>query len=214
MEEARVAAAFEQGRHTERARLAQDLHDDIGARLLTLIVRARDPALVDALRETLRDLKALTRGLSTARARLSEAAADWHADVAQRLAEADIGLHWQLDAGTDALLDTEQWQALTRALRELVSNAIAHARPTVLSVYGTWRDGWLTLLVEDDGWGRSPESWEAGMGVSGVRRRVRELGGCVTWQERVPRGIRCAIRVPLPGAARGGRTPGHTPSVD
>lgn len=197
VEEARVAAAFEHGRSTERARLAQDLHDDIGARLLTLMVRARDPALVDALRETLRDLKALTRGLSTPRARLSEAAADWHADTARRLAEADVALRWQLDTGTDTTLDAEQWQALTRILRELLSNAIAHARATTLAVHGAWHDGWLTLSVEDDGTGRAPQAWAQGLGLSGVRRRVHDLGGSVTWEEGAPRGIRCTVRVPL-----------------
>lgn len=193
----RMAQAFEQGRCTERTRLAQDLHDDIGARLLTLIVRARDPALADALRETLRDLKALTRGLSAPRVRLSEAAADWQADAAARLAEADITLDWRLDTGADAALDAVQWQALTRVLRELLSNAIAHAKPDVLRLRGSMHDGWLSLVVEDDGGGRQPERWAAGLGLSGVRRRVRELRGTVQWQERVPCGIRCTLRVPL-----------------
>ena len=33
--------AVERGRSEERARIAQDLHDDIGARLLTLMYKAR-----------------------------------------------------------------------------------------------------------------------------------------------------------------------------
>lgn len=197
VEDARVAQAFEQGRSSERTRLAQDLHDDIGARLLTLIVRARDPALADALRETLRDLKALTRGLSVARMRLSEAAADWQADAALRLSEADIALDWHVDAGTDAALDPVQWHGLTRVLRELLTNAITHAHPRSLCVDGCLRDGWLTLTVDDDGSGRRPEQWATGLGLSGVRRRMRDLGGTVSWLERAPRGIRCALRVPL-----------------
>lgn len=196
-EDARVAQAFERGRSSERTRLAQDLHDDIGARLLTLIVRARDPALAEALRETLRDLKSLTRGMSAAGMRLSEAAADWHADAALRLTEADIALDWNLDAGADTALDPIQWQALTRVLRELLSNAISHARPHSLRVDGQLLGGWLHLTVDDDGVGRRPECWAAGLGLSGVRRRVQELGGTVSWQERAPRGIRCTLRVPL-----------------
>ena len=200
-DEARVAEAFERGRFTERTRLAQDLHDDIGARLLTLIVRARDPMLADALRETLRDLKSLTRGMSRARMRLSEAAADWHADADARLAEADIGLQWQLDTGADPVLDPGQWQGLSRVLRELLSNTIAHAHPHTVSVKGSLCEGWLALAIEDDGAGCQPERWAPGLGVSGVRRRVRELGGSVSWQERAPRGIRCTLRVPLGTAA-------------
>ena len=196
-DEARVAEAFEQGRCTERTRLAQDLHDDIGARLLTLIVRARDPALAEALRETLRDLKSLTRCLSASRMRLSEAASDWQADAAMRLAEADISLHWSFDAGPDVTLESGQWQGLSRVLRELLSNAIAHARPRSVCVKGLLRDGWLSLTIDDDGLGRNPEHWACGMGLSGVRRRVRDLGGIVSWQERSPSGIRCMLRVPL-----------------
>ena len=183
----------------EAARAATDFHD----------VHAAHAALLDdALRETLRDLKALTRGLSAPRVRLSEAAADWQADAAARLAEADITLDWRLDTGADAALDAVQWQALTRVLRELLSNAIAHAKPDALRLRGALHDGWLSLVVEDNGNGRQPERWAAGLGLSGVRRRVRELGGTVQWQERVPCGIRCTLRVPLaplaspPGSSR------------
>lgn len=202
VDEARVAEAFEQGRCTERTRLAQDLHDDIGARLLTLILRARDPALADELRETLRDLKSLTRGLSTVRMRLSEAAADWHIDATKRLNEADISLHWDLDTGADAALDAQQWQGLSRVLRELLSNAIAHAKPRSVRITGSLRDGWLKLSIDDDGCGRSPEHWAPGLGLSGVRRRVLDLGGTVKWQERAPGGIRCTLCVPLAGSTQ------------
>ena len=203
VEEARMVEAFERGRSTERTRLAQDLHDDIGARLLTLIVRARDPALADALRETLRDLKSLTRGMVQSGAWLSEAAADWQADAAARLAEADISLRWQFDTGADAPLDAGQWQGLSRVLRELLSNAIAHARPRTVSVAGSLRAGWLTLSIEDDGSGSQPDRWTPGLGLSGVRRRVRDLRGSVSWQERSPQGIRCTLRVPLASGGQG-----------
>ena len=153
------------------------------------------------------------RPLAKPRAQLSEAAADWHADIARRAAEADIALRWQLDVGTDPMLDAEQWQALTRVLRELVSNAIAHARPREIAVGGALREGWLTLSVEDDGLGCAPEGWAPGLGVSGVRRRVRDLGGSVTWQACAPRGIRCALSVPLKAGARAARAQGDTASV-
>lgn len=42
--------AVEQGRHEERLRLAQDLHDDIGARLLTLMYKAQSPEMEDYVR--------------------------------------------------------------------------------------------------------------------------------------------------------------------
>jgi signal transduction histidine kinase len=202
--EAQVAAAFERGRRAERARLAQDLHDDLGARLLTLIVRAKEPALADSLRETLRDLKALTRGLSTPRTSLGAAAAEWQRDIRARVEEAGLALAWSFDPGHDPGLDAEGWFGLTRALRELVTNAIAHAQAQCISVQGALHSGWLEIVVEDDGFGSQPQHWAAGLGLSGVRRRVRELGGRVEWGERRPHGIRCTLRVPLSGPSADG----------
>jgi signal transduction histidine kinase len=206
--EALVAAAFERGRRAERARLAQDLHDDLGARLLTLIVRTKEPALADSLRETLRDLKALTRGLSTPCTSLAAAAAEWQRDVRSRVDEAGLTLEWSFDCGRDPGLEAEAWFGLTRALRELVTNAIAHAQAQSIAVHGLLRAGWLTILVEDDGCGCEPERWAAGLGLSGVRKRARALGGSVVWQERSPRGIRCTLKVPLPRSEPSAGGPG------
>jgi signal transduction histidine kinase len=54
----------------------------------------------------------------------------------------------------------------------------------------------LTLKVADDGGGRAPENWAHGLGLGGVRKRVKALGGEVGWQENGARGIRCEVRVP------------------
>jgi hypothetical protein len=54
--------AVERGRSEERVRIAQDLHDDIGARLLTLMYKAPSTEMEEYIRHTLQDLKTLTRG--------------------------------------------------------------------------------------------------------------------------------------------------------
>ncbi|HEX4511033.1 MAG TPA: histidine kinase, partial [Burkholderiaceae bacterium] len=78
--------ALEQGRSEERGRIAQDLHDDIGARLLTLMYKAPNKEMEDYVRHTLQDLKTLTRGLAATSHLLSHSAGEWKADIAQRLA--------------------------------------------------------------------------------------------------------------------------------
>ncbi len=200
VEQLRRAVAFdkavEQGRSEERARLAQDLHDDIGARLLTLMYKAPNPEMEDYVRHTLQDLKTLTRGLAAASHRLTHAAAEWKADITQRLAAAHCDLRWSFTCDRDLVLTVVQWSALTRMLRELVTNTISHSQATQVDVDIVFERDMFTLRVCDDGIGRDPQSWSHGLGLGGVRKRVKQLGGEVEWRENQPRGICCAVRIP------------------
>jgi signal transduction histidine kinase len=187
--------AVERGRSEERARLAQDLHDDIGARLLTLMYKAPTPEMEDYVRHTLQDLKTLTRGLAAPSHRLSHAAPEWKADLMQRLSVAHIELAWSLEYDEDLMLTVVQWSGLTRVLRELVSNAIAHACATRVAIDLRLERDRLDLSVSDNGVGRAPRNWAHGLGLGGVRKRVKQLGGEVEWVELAPRGIACKVRI-------------------
>ena len=189
--------AVERGRTEERARLAQDLHDDIGARLLTLMYRAPNAEIEEYIRHTLQDLKTLTRGLAASNHRLSHAAAEWKSDLSQRLNATGCDLHWSFSADRDLTLNVVQWSGLTRVIRELVNNIISHARATQVEVSVQVDCGQLLLCIVDDGIGRAPGSWSHGLGLGGVRKRVKLLGGQVQWLEVEPRGIRCEVRAPL-----------------
>lgn len=199
VEQLRRAVAFdkavEQGRSEERARLAQDLHDDIGARLLTLMYKAQSPEMEEYVRHTLQDLKTLTRGLAAPNHRLSHAAAEWKADLTQRLSAAHVTLGWSFEFDQDMLLSVVQWSALTRVLRELVSNAIAHAQATRVDVAFELHLDRLDLHVTDNGLGRNPRAWSHGLGLGGVRKRVKQLGGEVEWREVSPQGIGCRVTI-------------------
>ena len=192
--------AVERGRSEERVRIAQDLHDDIGARLLTLMYQAPTREMEDYLRHTLKDLKTLTRGLAASSHRLSHAVAEWKADITQRLSAADCEFVWSFTYDRDFELGVVQWSALTRVLRELVSNTIAHAQATRVDIDATLEAGVLTLSVTDNGRGRDPQAWAHGLGLGGVRKRVKQLGGNVQWRENGERGIACRVVIAGLGA--------------
>ena len=187
--------AVAQGRSEERVRLAQDLHDDIGARLLTLMYKAPDAETEEYVRHTLQDLKTLTRGLAARQHWISDAAAEWKADIAQRLALVQCTLDWHASLDRDVLLSVVQWSALTRVMRELVSNVIAHSRATRVDIGITLEHDRLDIVVSDDGIGTNPAAWAHGLGLGGVRKRVRQLGGNVEWRDNPRRGITCHVRV-------------------
>lgn len=198
-EQLRRAVAFdmavEQGRAEERTRLAQDLHDDIGARLLTLMYKAPSPEMEEYIRHTLQDLKTLTRGLAAHSHRLSDAAAEWKSDLMHRLSLAECELRWNLDYDDNVALGVVQWSALTRVLRELASNAIAHSRATRVDISLCLLRSRLELVVRDNGIGRDPQGWARGLGLGGILKRVKLLGGEVEWREVSPQGIECRVVV-------------------
>ncbi len=199
IDQLRRAVAFDQaverGRNEERLRLAQDLHDDIGARLLTLMYAASSPEMEDYVRLTLQDLKTLTRGLSVSNQLLSHAVADWKSDASQRLMQARVELGWSAEYDADVPLGVVQWSAITRILRELITNVIAHAQARKLKVRLILIADRLDITVTDDGVGKDPSQWSPGLGTGGVRKRVRQLGGKVQWAERDTGGIECRVTV-------------------
>lgn len=187
--------AVETGRSEERMRIAQDLHDDIGARLLTLMYQSPTPEMEDYIRHTLQDLKTLTRGLAAPEQSLSHAAGEWKADLTQRLVAARAELVWSFSIDHDLRLTVVQWSALTRILRELVSNSLYHGHATRVEVALDLSGSWLRLRVTDDGEGRAPQAWAHGLGLGGVRKRVKALGGRVAWSAAPGRGISCLVDV-------------------
>jgi signal transduction histidine kinase len=171
------------------------LHDDIGARLLTLMYKAPTPEMEDYVRHTLQDLKTLTRGLAAHSHRLTHAAAEWKADLTQRLLAVQCELVWSLHCDKDVELGVVQWSALTRVLRELVSNVITHAQATQVEIVLQLERDQLDVLVRDNGCGRNPSAWAKGLGLGGVRKRVKQLGGAVDWSEAAGGGIECRVRI-------------------
>ena len=165
------------------------------ARVLTLMYKAQSPEMEDYARHTLQDLKTLTRGLAASNQPLSHALAEWKADIAQRLTSAHITLKWTATQDTDVVLSMVQWSALTRVLRELVTNVMAHAQARAIEIDVSLISDRLVVTVTDDGIGQSPDQWAPGLGLGGVRKRVRQLGGEVTWRERLPQGICCRVTV-------------------
>ena len=70
-----------------------------------------------------------------------------------------------------------RWSALTRVLRELVTNVIAPARARTIETDVSLIKDRLVITVTDDGIGSAAERRLPGLDVGAVRKRVRQLGG-------------------------------------
>ncbi len=193
----------------DRDRIARDLHDQVIQRLFATGmslqgVVARMPAgeaaqrvhtSIDALDETIRDIRSAIFELQAhdqpeapgVRARIV-AIAEESAD-ALGFAPA-VRLAGPVDA-----LPAEVADNLLHALREALSNAVRHAKPTAVDVSveaGTD----LVLLVRDNGSGMKPGSRRSGL--ANLAERAALLGGTMRTRDAAGGGTELEWRAPLP----------------
>lgn len=192
--------AYERGVSEERRRIARDLHDDVGARLLSGLHTKDLPGAREAVREALGDIRVIVSGMTGDGLPLSQVVADLRHETGRRLEAAGLELDWDTPSteGDDALLDYRTYRALISAHREMISNAIRHAQASRVSVAVTVENGRLRTTVSDDGVGLGARTGD-GIGGSGLRnmsRRIDELGGELTFPEQA-RGAGVALSLPL-----------------
>lgn len=194
--------AYARGAAEERDRIARDLHDDIGARLLSGLHKTDLPGTHATLRDAMADMRTIVRGLSGDRLRLGDVIADIRHEAAQRLEAAGLALHWPLSPAEDspAVLDYRHYKALTSTLREIVSNVLRHAGATRVAVEVTLDGGTLRLTVADDGVGLNESTTAPGRGLPNMRRRLDDLGGATTFPA-TDKGTTVVVQHPLPGDA-------------
>lgn len=172
--------AYDRGVTEERRRMAQDLHDDVGARLLTGLTLA-DERLRPTLQGAIADIRSIVRGMTGEQVVVARLLEDVRHETSRRLEPANIGLVWSLKAGFEnRALDYRQHKTLGSALREVVSNVIRHSGARELAVEIKEEGELLILSLRDDGRGVSPEAVRGetqGYGLRSLRRRLHDLGG-------------------------------------
>jgi signal transduction histidine kinase len=190
----------EQVTERERKRIAADLHDDLGAKLLTIVHTSESERISTLAREALEEMRLSVRGLTGKPVQLIDALGDWRAEVVSRLAQAGIEADWRAPA--EELPDTLSARAYvqtTRILREAVSNIIKHSGASRCIVQSTIAEGDFQLVIQDNGRGIPLEldgRLDRGHGMSSMKHRAKQLQGqCLV--ESGP-GYGTVIRLTLP----------------
>ncbi|PIU17590.1 MAG: histidine kinase [Gallionellales bacterium CG08_land_8_20_14_0_20_59_87] len=169
---------YERGVRQERQRLARDLHDNIGARLLRLIHHLRGTPDAEIARDAMKDLRTAIAAMDMAPVPLSNALADWRAEIEKRCEAAPCRLEWrQPDELPAGQLAPRTKAMLESVMREMITNAIKHAAPAHIEVEIAAARGLLRMSVSNDGAISDPRSWESGYGLRNMRGRLEELGG-------------------------------------
>ena len=197
--------AYERGAAEERRRLAQDLHDDVGARLLSGLNIA-DERTRPVLHAAIADIRGIAGGLMGAAAPLDQVLADIRYECVRRLDACGVTVEWTPWPQDAPLIqiDYRRQKALASGLREAVSNVIRHAGATTVEVETALVGDSLHMVFRDNGAG-FPESVMAGeptpgresLGLPGLHRRFGEAGGAVRFGNREGGGAEVVFDLPL-----------------
>ena len=184
----------------ERKRIAADLHDDLGAKLLTIVHTSESDHISTLAREALEEMRLSVRGLSGKPMRLADAVADWRAETVARLSQASIEIDWRgLTEDTEQRLAARSFVQTTRILREAISNIIKHSGASQCKVRCGIRENEFGLVVQDNGNGISMEldgKLDRGHGMASMKNRAKQMQGqCLV--ESGP-GYGTVIRLTLP----------------
>ena len=203
----------------ERARIAMDVHDDIGSRITQLVLTGED--VQEALPED-----------SPVRTQLSEI---W--DDARRVLSSIDEILWALNPRLDTLRDFADYicdythkflepagiecvfevdpqmqlttadlplrRSLLMAIKETLNNTVKHSGATELRLKIERHRHNLVVVVQDNGHGFDPAQIPPGRnGLNNLSRRMRELGGSCHLSSQSGKGCRIEFRIPLKRAQK------------
>lgn len=185
----------------ERKRIAADLHDDLGAKLLTIVHTSESVRISSLAREALEEMRLSVRGLTGRAVHVGDALGDWRVEVVSRLSQAGIECDWQVpeDGLAPRRLSARAYVQATRILREAVSNVIRHSGASRCSVNCELDGEAFHLVVQDNGKGIAEEPADRpdrGHGLAGMKHRAQQLDG--RCQVESGPGLGTVIRLTLP----------------
>jgi signal transduction histidine kinase len=200
-------------REEERARVAREIHDDLGQTLTVLKMQAawltkhlskdqealleKTAAMSDLMDTTIQSIKKLCTEL---RPGLLDdfglaAAIEWHAEEFQEHTEIECEVSV---TPQDISLSGESSVTIFRIFQEALTNVIRHAQATKVTATLEATNGQIVLTIRDNGKGiDKDEASKAGaFGLMGIRERARSLGG--TMEVAGIRGSGTTLTVTIP----------------
>jgi signal transduction histidine kinase len=215
----------------ERARIARDIHDDLGASLtrITLLSQSVRSELgsehravpdVDQIYSTAREL---TRSMDEIVWAVNpehdtlDSLVTYLGRFAQRFLSV-AGIRCRLDAPLDLpalALTSEMRHNVFLAFKEALNNVVKHAQATEVRLSLELRPEGFMLVIADNGRGfRCPpgqapalepadgQRLVAGNGLANMQKRLREIGGCCEWETAPGEGTRAKLVVVVKAWAR------------
>ncbi len=198
----------------ERARIAQDLHDDLGSDLTEISflgaigrteagipaeVRTRFDGITQRARNMTRGLDEIVWAVNPANDSLASTVSYVCSRVLERSRAAGVDCH--LDVATELPeieLSSDQRHNVLLAVTEAVTNVIKHSRAAEIWLHIRIQGDSLMLCVEDNGHGFEPErATGTRNGLANMRHRCEQLGGELQIESVPGSGSKVTFHLPL-----------------
>jgi signal transduction histidine kinase len=197
----------------ERLRIAQDIHDDLGARVtqISLVsgLAQGDNTLSEKTRSEFNSISGMARELVSALYETVwavnpendnlDALGNYVCQMVDNLCgKAQLRRRLRVaELPRDFRVSSHVRHHLIMAVKEAVHNAIKHANASELSVSVEWEGTTLSIRVQDGGCGFEPADGTAGHGLANMRSRLEHLGGTCSIQSQRGQGTTVSFRVNL-----------------
>ena len=210
LEQFKRAQAVEQ----ERARIARDIHDELGT-ILSRISMISEAAVLDAepgsrqvqrLGEICETSRQLTRTMEEIvwaqdpkHDSLENMVSYFCSFASDLLAVAGIACRLDIPMDLpDLPMDAEQRHELFLVFKEALNNIIKHAAASEVRISLKWQQQAILLTIEDNGRGFSPTDipQAKGNGLKNMQNRLRRVNGWVEVHSALGQGTRIEISMP------------------
>ena len=197
----------------ERARIAQDLHDDLGTTLTEInflgtlgaaganspATRERLEGIVERAQRMAKSLDEIVWTVNPSNDSLLSTINYLCSRTQESLAAA--GLRCRLEVGGeifDLAVDSELRHHLLMAVNEAVNNVMKHASASECRLVTRFAEGCFFVTIADDGCGFNPSEVRAERnGLANLRRRMASAGGSCKIDSGTGKGTQVILEVPL-----------------
>jgi signal transduction histidine kinase len=222
-----LSASLQSAREEEGARIARELHDELGSALTSLrwsldeidsVLSKTNKDDADTLRGKIATMITLVASTLNTVRRISSELRPGILDDVGLIAAIEWEIHqFQTRTGIASYVDSlmenahltrEQSTAIFRIFQEALTNVLRHAQSTRVDITIKEEEGDFVLTIRDNGRGITDEETAGAksLGLLGMRERAHLIGGEVNIAGVARQGTVVTVRVPLSEAPALGRT--------
>ncbi|MDH4323987.1 MAG: ATP-binding protein [Betaproteobacteria bacterium] len=197
-------AQREQELAEERRRIMVDMHDGLGARLVSLLSiaqsgKARQNEISEGLAAALSELRLTVDSVQPVEGDVAVVLGNVRHRMRSVFERAGVKFLWNVSAlPRMESLTPERILAIQRIFLEVFSNTLKHAGARTVAVSAVRLPGAVQIVIADDGRGFEEGEVHSGNGLANLKLRAAQAGGTIAVESGPGTGTRVTLTLPVP----------------